>query len=101
MRLPPAIVGLQIRCAELKFNEKIHIHGLRTFMDNHPEVSVGEIKNIIKEHPLKFSVLKRLSKEQSSLVEDLSEHGYWFICVKIEQDRSIKKKNQQMDTIRY
>jgi len=50
---------LYSECPHLTLKEKIHIHGLYTFMQKYPEVSNAEIYQTIKGHPLKFWLLKR------------------------------------------
>jgi len=85
---------MEIREKYLTLKEKIHIHGLYTFMQKYPEVSNAEIYQTIKGHPLKFWLLKDLCKEDPSFLKGVRDSGFWYACTKIEQDRSVKKKEQ-------
>lgn len=81
----------------LSMKEKVYMHGLYVFMGDNPEVTDAELKKVIKSHPIKFWPLKDLSKEMPEFLAELREHGYFYICNKIETSRGISQKREQTE----
>ena len=85
---------MQIVETHLRLKEKIHIHGLFTFMGRYPEVSDKEIYQTIKGHPLKFWLLKDLCKENPELIDNLRSHGFVFACGNLDRKRGLEEDKQ-------
>lgn len=80
--------------SHLTIKERIHMHGLYMFVTQNPDFTNEEIYRTLKNHPLKFWLLKDLCREVPDFINELRDDGYVRVCKMLEHSRS-KESSQE------
>ncbi len=78
----------------LSKKEQAHILGLHWMCRKRPEFTSESLVHLTKHFPIKFATFKKLLEEEPDLVEEVCDHGYFYMCDRIVKNRILTEQER-------